>query len=60
VENASTMVTAVSIERQPVSGLNEKTGKKKTKGAKLPSSPGRVSRAEPGTQATTNRLNNFE
>lgn len=59
VNNAATMVSAVAIERQPVSDLSEKTGKKKTKGSKRPSSPDKVSRAEAGLK-TPNRLNNFE
>jgi len=58
VQNAATMVSVVTTERQPVSDLSEKTGAKKSKSLKLPANPAKVSRTEPGV--TSSRLNNFE
>lgn len=61
VENASTMVTAVAIQGQPVSGLSEKNDSKKKKASKIikpPINPERFNRIESGK--APNRLNNFE
>ena len=67
VEDASTMVQATQVEMQPVSGLTEKTGSKKTKDRKTVKPPtwlepnsGLESKSGFESGKTPNRLNNFE